>query len=247
MATFRTMAAVVLCAGSAVLATAARACDERYPATCKSATAPAAAAAKATAKPLQIASRRGRAARIARSARGASVAKAARIEDAAKGRRKHAAHKVKARRWAARARHAKVAAEPPDEAEIVRPASAETARSTDAKPVAAARPRAVPARAVAGGGPDSGFAALWMERGAAVSDAANVAQPPPAPTAIGATTGSAGYGAAPGNLVRIASQSEVNEIDLAAGSAPADVSWMRRLFIALGGLLAVGSAVRLFM
>ena len=41
----------------------------------------------------------------------------------------------------------------------------------------------------------------------------------------------------------------MNEIDLAAAANPdaADQSWMRTLVLAFGGLLAVGSALRLFL
>jgi hypothetical protein len=49
--------------------------------------------------------------------------------------------------------------------------------------------------------------------------------------------------------VRTVSQSEVNEIDLAAAAGPesADQSWMRTLVLAFGGVLAVGSALRLLL
>ena len=50
--------------------------------------------------------------------------------------------------------------------------------------------------------------------------------------------------------VRAVSQGEVNEIDLAAAAAtpdPADQSWMRTIVLAFGGVLAVGSALRLFL
>jgi hypothetical protein len=47
--------------------------------------------------------------------------------------------------------------------------------------------------------------------------------------------------------VPVASQNEVNEIDLAAKDPPADSLWLRNLFIAVGGLLAVGSALRLLL
>jgi hypothetical protein len=55
--------------------------------------------------------------------------------------------------------------------------------------------------------------------------------------------------AAPAPPVRTVAQSEVNEIDLAAASAPdpADQSWMRTLVLAFGGILALGSALRLFL
>ncbi|MFL5098048.1 MAG: hypothetical protein ACJ8ES_22320, partial [Xanthobacteraceae bacterium] len=54
---------------------------------------------------------------------------------------------------------------------------------------------------------------------------------------------------APVKPVPVASQSEVNEIDLAAADpAPqSDGSWLRGLFIAFGGVLALGSALRLFL
>jgi hypothetical protein len=50
--------------------------------------------------------------------------------------------------------------------------------------------------------------------------------------------------------VRTVAQSEVNEIDLAAADAtpdPADQSWMRTLVLAFGGVLAAGTALRLFL
>ena len=55
--------------------------------------------------------------------------------------------------------------------------------------------------------------------------------------------------ATPAPPVRTVAQSEVNEIDLAAASTPdpADQSWMRTLVLAFGGVLAAGTALRLFL
>jgi hypothetical protein len=72
-----------------------------------------------------------------------------------------------------------------------------------------------------------------------VANPVEQARPAPAPAA----------GPAPIPVPTV-SQSEVNEIDLAAATAspdPADQSWIRTLVLAFGGLLAVGSALRLFL
>jgi hypothetical protein len=68
------------------------------------------------------------------------------------------------------------------------------------------------------------------------------------PTAVPETTPAAAE--PPPVPVRIAAQNEVNEIDLAAPDPPAarsESSWLRNLFLAFGGLIAFGSAVRLLV
>ena len=78
-------------------------------------------------------------------------------------------------------------------------------------------------------------------REAAQSPGAAMAEPAGAPAAQAAAT------VPPSTTVPVASQNEVNEIDLAAKGPPADSYWLRNLFIAVGGLLAVGSALRLLL
>jgi hypothetical protein len=56
--------------------------------------------------------------------------------------------------------------------------------------------------------------------------------------------------AAPVAPAAVAPQSEANEMDLAAATpppGPADQSWVRSLFLAFGGLLAAGTALRFFI
>jgi hypothetical protein len=247
MAIFRLVAIVPVLA--AVLGLPAHACDSNYPWLCTpvpSIDPPETAESdKPAAKPLPITPRAGRAA--------AKTSKSARVERSAQANHKRMARKSAARQWAVRARHAKIAAASAAAASAAaRTAAAEaqkaglreSARTAPAKPSEAGPRPAIPPTRVAddGNGPNTGFAAMWAEMPAERSTAEQaVAEAPP--TAEPAT------GAAPLNAVPVASQNEVNAIDLAAAdpAAPADSSWLRGLVLALGGLIAVGSALRMFI
>jgi hypothetical protein len=246
MAIFRLVAVVPVLA--AVLALPAHACDSNYPWLCTpvpSIDPPETAESdKPSAKPLPITPRAGRAAKTSKSVR---------VERSAQANHKRMARRSAARQWAVRARHAKIAAASAAAASAVaRTAAAEaqkaglseSARTAPAKPSEAGLRPAIPPTRVTddGNGPNAGFAAMWAEMPAERSTAEQAAADAP-PTAEPAT------GAAPLNAVAVASQNDVNAIDLAAAdpAAPADSSWLRGLVLALGGLIAVGSALRMFI
>jgi len=237
MATFRSMASAALCsatlcAGMMVLATTCQ------PAAGQAAAATTAESGKPAAKPLQVTARRARGAAAARLARASrSQASSA----AAKGERS-ARHKSTARRWATRARHAKAVRAGMADEEAASAARSEPAKTAAVKPIAAVRKPALPYAPALDGSdqPSSGFAAIWSER----TKAGNEAEPTPPPQArepVAAPVMPPPIGAAP--------KSEANEIDLAASNpaAPSDSFWLRGLFLALGGLIAIGSALRLFV
>jgi hypothetical protein len=82
---------------------------------------------------------------------------------------------------------------------------------------------------------------------AAPPPAAAAPTAPPAAAAPAASASTAAEPPANSHSVPAASQNEVNEIDLAAKEPPGDRSWLRNIFIAMAGLLAVGSALRLIL
>jgi hypothetical protein len=237
MATFRAMAgAAVIFAGMMIPASAVHACDERYPATCKPAASKAssepAESRKATSKPLQITSRRrGISAKSARAA----TAKAA-TERSAQVSRKRLARKAAVRRLAARSRSAKAEAAEVDTHSST--AKTATKAPSEAMDVSRMDSRQRSLRVADGSSEaNSGFASVWKERTIVTADASEF-------VTQGATSEPASNPVQP--PVRVASQNEVNEMDLAAADAAGatDSSWLRNLFLALGGLLAVGSALR---
>jgi hypothetical protein len=241
MAIFRLVAVVPVLA--AVLGLPAHACDSNYPWLCApvpSIDPPETAESdKPAAKPLPITPRAGRAAKTSKSVR---------VERSAQANHKRMARRSAARQWAVRARHAKIAAASAAArtaaAEAQKAGLSESARTAPAKPSEAGLRPAIPPTRVAddGNGSNTGFAAMWAEMPAERSTAEQAAAHAP-PTAEPAT------GAAPLNAVPVASQNEVNAIDLAAAdpAAPGDSSWLRGLVLALGGLIAVGSALRMFI
>jgi hypothetical protein len=84
---------------------------------------------------------------------------------------------------------------------------------------------------------EPGFAAAWKDRAAVTAE--------PVELAAASQGGQPAAEVVEKKPVRVASQDEVNEMDLAAAkSAITDSFWLRGLFLALGGLLAVGSALR---
>jgi hypothetical protein len=244
-----TIAAVL--AALMIVGTPAHACDSNYPWLCKpvpSIDPPESAAepAKPAAKPLEIANRRG-------AARTAVAAKAS--KSSIYNSRKSTARKATARRWAERSRRAKAAAarkliETSAKAEPTEAFRAVTTASPEPRRKPAVVSAAAPAtEAAAGSSP--GFAGMWAERSTAAAE--------PLPAVAAAEPGQPASEPAPAQpepavsqhpvSQHPVSQHEVNEIDLAAAEplATPDSSWMRSLFIAFGGLLAVGSALRLFI
>ena len=158
------------------------------------------------------------------------------------------ARKFVTRKWAARARHAKIEAAP-----VVEQSEIDEPTETRKVPMPKSRDATAAARRsrVGDGQQTSGFAAIWAERsiGTLESPAASdgripktqadsvvASEPAPAPTV------------AP-RPVRVVSQEEFNEMDLAAASmaGSSDSFWLRGLFIVFGGLIAAGSALRLFV
>lgn len=202
---------------------------------------------------------------------------AARERFARKGEsRREAARARRARAAAARIAEASAGEAEPTEAErtpLPRPAPRRRAnpagepnsgfavwaeRIATAEPVIEASPSERPAAATTAAPaeptatqPTAPTMAQAAVREAPQSTGAATAEPrEPATTAAPAGTPAAQPGAAtvpPSTTVPVASQNEVNEIDLAAKDPPADSLWLRNLFIAVGGLLAVGSALRLLL
>ena len=238
------LGAAACVAGMMVLASAAHACDERFPWTCKpvpsAASSEPAESAKATAKPLQINTRR----------RGSSAKSAKASERSAQVSRKRLARKAAPRRWEARARHAKaMAAARASEEETARPLTPGDAfNKAIPEPPDLARKEA-PSRSsrsarVADGSNEGGpgFASMWKDRMVAAAEPVELAAPRQAAAPAADPASSPAQRPLP-----VASQDEVNDMDLAAAAAGTDSFWLRGLFLALGGLLAVGSALRFLL
>ena len=240
MLTMRAVAAIsaifvaALVAGTPALAS----CDSLYTGNCKSIPAndppEAAAEPEKASKPLQI-NRRHAARKAARSERTAPTQ-----------RKRYARGTTTERVLVLRQRRAKAVASVPRER--VKPAA--IVAQDDEAPVPPPRSLRAPRRHVA-------TADLNAQNGDATDGAAatdvlrphSVATVPVAPpVAAAAEQAPAPPVAAPAPPVRAVSQSEVNELDLAAATPdPADQSWMRTLVLAFGGVLAAGTALRLFL
>jgi hypothetical protein len=252
MATFRIIAVMLAVAGSVVLAHA-QGCDSPYPWLCKPVPSidppetaepsnqPAAKPQQAAGKPLPIAAR---SAGVKRSAKTAHAAQA----------RKRSARKAAARNWALRARHAKIVAARAA-AQTAEVKASKSPRAPSAEPGPVERPTAEPAPAADGAtGPTTGFTAMWTERTVAEptladAGAAGAAGASGADATHAAMSETAAIDSVPADAAPVASQDEANEIDLAAPepATPWNGSWLRGLFLAFGGLVAVGSALRLFL
>lgn len=261
----RILAIAAVMAGLTFVVTPARACDSNYPWLCPpvpSIDPPETAAPEPAtpAKPLPIAKNH------------PAKTKAVKAERTTAMSRKSAARKAAMHRWAARARAAKLAAaRRAAEAAAAKAEQAESRKvAADAESRKAAADVASPARRPVVTPPpaprmldgmgqgNTGFATLWAEH---TTDAAEPVSAEPAPAATGtAAAETAVLTAAPAtaetradpvstNGVALAAQNEVNALDLAAAqpAAAADSSWVRKLFLAFGGLIAVGSALRLFI
>jgi hypothetical protein len=227
----------------------AHACDSNYAWLCKP--VPSIDASEPTetraSKPLPITSVRKEARAKALRARAAIKSAKAKGQRSAQARVKRVARKLPARRLVLRPRHQSVAAAPPED---LGQTPGESTRITATKPrERAQKPDAASAgNAQATREANTGFVAAW-EPSAGVAEPVEAAPVGAAATAATATEASAPASEpAPVMPVLVASQSEVNEIDLAAPEpAQSDGSWLRRLFIVFGGILALGSALRLFL
>lgn len=224
-------------AGLLVAGSPARACDTNYPWLCKPVPSTDSAEAAPESKPLPITSRRAAAATRRAQARAAKAAArasrvAAKAERAAKAKSRHATGGTSARQFvlAARAKDA------------TRQAEEEVRESRPSAPAKVAKPgKPDAARAIASATePNVGFAVLWGER------STGTAEPVEAPVQVAIEPVMAAPAAPP---PPVAVASAVNELDLgqSRSTAPSDGSWLRNLFIAFGGLLAFGSALRLFI
>jgi len=264
MTAFREIAIAALLASLALAATPAQACDSNYPWLCKPAPSidpPEASGGsdQADAKPTKMISRRATAAARAKRAQRGKV-KAGTTQQATRATdsgRKRSARKAAARQLVLRARKAAPAAADDDEADT-RPAADAAA---EPRQVAPKRAGAL-AQAAADNTrePTTGFAALWAERGAgqpvpsdarvpgtAVSQASS-AQAPSSPVPATQAVETSPQPASP--PVQVVPQDEINALDLAADDPPpsrSETGWLRALFLAFGGILALGSAVRLFL
>jgi hypothetical protein len=237
MLTMRAMAAAAICAGMLAAALPALAsCDSIYNGSCKPIPAkdppePAAEPEKA-AKPLQINTRRN------------ASRKASRAERSAQSQRKRSARTAATQRVLmlrqrrADAMAARASARARDETEeIVMPLP-------PVRSVRTSRRASAAADGSSGEATDLGAATEVVRPQPVVTvpitspEAKPVEQARPVPAASPAPI-----------PIHTVSQNEVNEIDLAAAAASeaADQSWMRTLVLAFGGLLAVGSALRLFL
>jgi hypothetical protein len=249
MVIIRALAAAAIFTVAIIAGTPAVAeCNGNYPSTCtpvapKEPPETAAESEKAS-KPLQINSRY-----RARTAK-------ARSERSAQTQRKRFAKRSGSKTvLALRSRRAKAVATRSRE----RTKAAEFATEDDAQvtPLPPVRSLRAPRRALAsldasastGEAPDlTATEPLQPQPVVTVPIAKTVEQARPVPASVPA----AGPAPIPGPApvpVRTTSQDELNEIDLAAAGSPepADQSWMRTLILAFGGLLAVGSALRLFL
>jgi hypothetical protein len=242
MLTIRAMVAAAVFAGTIIAAAPAVAsCDSIYTGTCtpipaKDPPEPAAEPEKVS-KPLRINARR-LASRKARAERSAQ-----------KERKRYARSVTTTRVFALRQRRAKAIAAVPRER--IKPAAIEDVEPSP--PVRSAKaPRRVTAAdpgATSGEAPDVNAATdiLRPQPVVTVPVSSSVASPVANPVEQARPAPAASPAPIP---LRTVAQNEVNEIDLAAAAAtpdPADQSWMRTLVLAFGGLLAVGSALRLFL
>jgi hypothetical protein len=241
MLTIRAMAAAAVFVATIIAAAPAVAsCDSIYNSTCKPIPAkdppePAAEPEKVS-KPLQI------------NARRLASRKANRAQRSAQKERKRYARGVTTTRvFALRQRRAKAMAAVPRER--IKPAVIED----DVEPSPPVRSAKAPRRVLSAAEPGatSGEAPDLNAAPDVVRPQPVVTVPVSAPVANPVEQARPAPAVSPAPVpVRTVSPNEVNEIDLAAAAPapdPADQSWMRTLVLAFGGLLAVGSALRLFL
>jgi hypothetical protein len=247
----RIMAVALALAGWTIVAAPAHACDSNYPWLCPpvpsvdpppDATAEPAKGAK-PAKPPQVANRHGAKLVTAKAAAKSTTAKAS--------ARKIAARKAAMRRFAARARMKTAVASKPIQASAASADVGEARTNAVAVPVANPRPVVAPPRVADGsGGGTNGFASMWAERSVAAMETPSRQAQADTLAQAEAPAGQPVAAAPAPAPVAVAPQSEANEIDLAAADSPppaSDQSWVRSLFLAFGGLLAAGTALRFFI
>ena len=237
MLTIRALAVAAIFAGAMVAAVPALAsCDSIYNNTCKpipSKEPPEAAAEPEKAsKPLQITSRR----QVSR--------KAARAERSAQTQRKRFGKKSGTRVLTLRQRRAKAVAAAPRER--IKPAAIAVDDGEQASPpVRPARSAKPPPRRLL----TSADPAASTGEATDLNAATDVLQPQSVATVpVTSPVANPVEQARPAPAARPA-PNEVNEIDLAAAASPdpGNQSWMRTLILAFGGVLAVGSALRLLL
>lgn len=236
MPTFRMIAVAMALVGSSLFAPA-QACDTVYPWLCEPIPSIDPPETATPAKP-------------ALTAPPISVRRIRGVHEATTTERsvhKRSARKSTTRQWALRARQAKIAAA--RAAEQAKAAAIGTTRGDSAKTRNAENP--APAQTAGSDtGPTTGFASMWAERsGAEVATDAGVTRTPTADVTSAAPGQAAEAVPAPAEpSVAVVAQDQPNEIDLAATEPVASNSfWLRGLFLAFGGLIAVGSAVRFFL
>jgi hypothetical protein len=230
MLTIRAMAAIAAVIVAAIAGTPAVACDSNYAWNCKPVPPieppDTAAESEKAAKPLQVTRRRA----------GSKAARAERSEQTQRKRfgRKSGSKSV----LSVRARRAKaIAARAREQTTIEEIPIGENVRLPPSRSKSAPPRVSTPAdpSASSGEAPD-------------LNQPADVLQPQSVVTVpVSNPAGEARAAPAPQPAVRAVSQNEVNELDLAAAPEPDDQSWMRTLVLAFGGVLAVGSALRLFL
>jgi len=248
MLTMRALAAVAIFTGAIVAVTPVLAsCDSIYNSTCKpipykDPPEPAAESEK-TSKPLQINSRRPAARKAARAERSAQTQRK-RFGKKSGTERTLSVRQRRAKAVAARAR------------ERVRPSVVAEDDLEESPPLPPVRRGGAPRRLLTSADPGASTGeatditaatdVLQPQSVTTVPVAGSLASPVAGPAEPARPDPAAGPAPIP---VRTVSQSEVNEIDLAAAPGPetADQSWMRTLILAFGGVLAVGSALRLFL
>lgn len=244
MLTMRAMAAVAIFTGAIIAAMPAAAqCNQNYTWTCtpvpyKDPPEPGAESEK-TSKPLQINSRRPAARKAARAERSAQTQRK-RFGKRSGPERTLSVRQRRAKAVAARARAR------------VRPPIVAEDDLEESPPLPPVRRFAEPRRMLTSADPGASTGEATD-----LNAATDVLQPQSVTTVpVAGSLASPAEPARPDPAagpapipVRTVSQSEVNEIDLAVAAGPesADQSWMRTLVLAFGGVLAVGSALRLLL
>ena len=237
MSAFRMMAMAVALVGSSLFAPA-QACDTVYPWLCKPIPSIDPPETADPAKP-------------AMTAPPISVRRIRGVHEATTTERsvhKRSARKSTTRQWALRARQAKIVAARAA-TEAAKAAATGTTRGDSAKTSNGENPAPAPT-ARGDTGPTTGFASMWAERsGGEVATDAGATRTPTADVTSTAPGQAAEAVPAPAPpSVAIVAQDEPNELDLAATESVGSNSfWLRGLFLAVGGLIAVGSALRFLL
>jgi len=245
MTFFRTIAVAAGLAAVMLAAMPTLACDSNYPWLCPpvpSIDSPPTSAQtdKGAQDAGKITARRAAAgAKSGASEAGKSSDKAAKAADKAERPavpgRKRLARKSPPRQWAAKAHHAKIIAARRSDGDAAAMAITESMGLAPSE-LRERAPDPAGSLTMAQGDGKGAFATLWAERSAGAKE----------PVRAASASRETEAAALPG--VQVASQNEVNEPDLAAPEpAASDHSWLRGLFLVFGGILALGSALRLLL